>query len=276
MVSKKWKHIVDSNNRALEKKTGYLKTAQPIKENIKKHAFSTTVIGKPLRPPFTLNNCSYKNRSRIQVSPPRSPSKFNENQMLVKNLRKDSRLSRCPRCNSFCEVISPQVPTSPITCRKPYKSPRKCLFSLKDTPSIVKRASSFTAFERRNEFQKQDVTRSNSWCPMLRDRSGKGNKSFFNISALTSSNSSGSVQVFDSILPIIDDHTLNESILVNSNTAICDKCGFIFCNRCSNENHPNKNCSEIGSWSPERDDDNRPVKISVIGSKQSKRNLKRL
>lgn len=86
MVSKSWKNIVENNSNSRWKRLEYLQKTKPFKENVTKLR-PQAVKGRINRIPLGHKNAHWSNNSssidggsKLEESPKRSPSKFNENQ----------------------------------------------------------------------------------------------------------------------------------------------------------------------------------------------------
>lgn len=179
------------------------------------------------------------------------------------------KLTKCPFCDRSCEIVSPIQSISPK--KKSENSPRKCLFS-----SSLEYSSSSSSQNKLNLKKSTSLPssyRNTSFKDRLRtSNSFRDSRYDFNISEQRSNS------IFEppSILPnsSIELTPINKS-LFNQDSSTCSRCNYTFCVNCHGEIHPNRDCPSIDSYSPGKEDD-KPIRHSLVGSKQSRKNLKRL
>lgn len=174
---------------------------------------------------------------------------------LVKKLSKDAKLTKCPLCERSCEIITPDT-SQTFGYKKDNTPPRKCLFDDSQSPIKIKKSSSLQNSNSVLEFSR--VNRSNSLPYNIRSSTNA-----------QSSTSSGRNSIDDNLFS-----SQNNSINFQD-YSMCSRCNYKFCASCHCACHPYQECTIIDSYSPSREEE-KPLRPSIIGSKQSKKNLKRL
>ncbi|XP_063699990.1 uncharacterized protein LOC134830430 [Culicoides brevitarsis] len=298
-VSKKWRSAILNNkflnNRRLEYIT-QIKIRNAENLSIKEHV-NKDFLDIPNRRPFSSHNYDTRGMERIrrqsQYSPPASPGKikFRENQKVVRRLSPRA-MTTCPRCAKPSPIITQKKrdciikigrstrssakkaadltrtssDPSPILSRYRHSVDRSPIFDLDDSGSSS--SSNGSSCERKIRRTLFPAARSNTLPYDISKRSSIN-------SSMNSTNSSMARRSRSFQTPDANnDDSLEEYAMCTGKL-----CGFRFCVRCNCEYHSNHIChASIVLNSPNRDDDSvvGVNKSNRCGSRQSKRNLKRL